>query len=347
MFKTPHSIAFIGLTIATLTACNQSKDGSLKPAPPPLAVDVIVAQPQPFSYDIDASGTVSAKEFVELRPEVGGRIVKLNINEGSKVAEGDLLVKLNDDELQAQLRKTKSQLEIAERNLGRLKTLKEAEGLNQQEYDIAENQVNNLQADMDYTKAQIRKTEIRAPFSGMIGLRNVSLGAYVNNLTLLATLQQTNELKIDFLLPESQSTLVHKGMRVNVKSNNQTKPIEATVAAIEPQVNTGTRNIKVRALLSQSSSQLIPGSFVHVSIPSAAENKAIIVPTNCVIPETRNKKVAVIKGGKILFTVVTTGYRTADKVEILSGLNPGDTIAVSGILFLKPDAPVKIKSVRK
>ncbi len=347
MFKTTLYITVISLTALLLTACSQSKDGAAKPSAPPLSVDVMVIEPQSFSYNINASGSVLAKEFVELRPEMSGRIVKLNINEGNKVNEGDLLVKLNDDELQAQLRKTNSQLEIAERNLSRLKTLKEAEGLNQQEYDIAENQVNNLKADLDYTKAQIRKTEVRAPFSGLIGLRNVSMGAYVNNLTMLATLQQTDLLKIDFLLPEGQSGIVQKGMTVFVKSNNKNEPLRATVSAIEPQVNTGTRNIKVRALLNSSTSALIPGSFVEVSIPSAANNKAIIVPTSCVIPETRNKKIALIKQGKISFTVVTTGYRTAEKVEILSGLTPGDTIIVSGILFLKPDAPVTVKSVRK
>ncbi len=345
MFKTPLYISV--LIILFVAACNPNKEGATKPAAPPLSVDVMVVHPQPFSYDITASGSVLAKEFVELHPEINGRIVKLNINEGSNVKEGDLLMKLNDDELQALLRKTQSQLDIAERNLSRLKTLREAEGLNQQEYDIAENQVNNLKADLDYTKAQIRKTEIRAPFSGVIGLRNVSLGAYVTNLTILTTLQQTDLLKIDFMLPENQSGIVQKGKTVFIKSTTQNEPLQATVSAIEPQVNTGTRNLKVRALLNSSTSSLIPGSFVEVSIPSPVNLKSIIVPTGCVIPETRNKKIALIKEGKVSFTVVTTGYRTAEKIEILSGLTLGDTIIVSGILFLKPDAPVKVKSVRK
>lgn len=329
-----------------LPACGNKAQDAKSKTPPPVAVDVIIAKHSSFSQTLDASGTVQAQEFVELKPEVSGRIVKLNINEGETVTEGTLLVKLNDDDLQAQLRKYQSQYDIAQRNLKRLKSLLDANGLNQQEYDVADNQVKNTLADIDYTKAQIRKTEVRAPFTGLIGLRNVSPGAFVANTTILATLQQVSSLKIDFVMPEDEAGILRKGNKVHIQSDNSDELFDATISAIEPQVNVGTRNLKFRALLTSRTSKLNPGAFVKVLIDAGKTNSAIMVPSNCIIPESRNKKVALIKNGKVAFTIVEIGYRGNDQVEITKGLNVGDSIAVNGLLFLKPDAPVKVKGVK-
>jgi membrane fusion protein (multidrug efflux system) len=289
---------------------------------------------------------VQAQEFVELKPEVSGRIIKLNINEGETVKEGTLLVKLNDDDLQAQLRKFQSQLDIAQRNLKRLKSLLDANGLNQQEYDAADNQVKTTLADIDYIKAQIHKTEIIAPFTGLIGLRKVSPGAFITNNTVLATLQQVNSLKIDFVIPEDEAGVLHRGSKVKIQNDNNDELLDATISAIEPQVNVGTRNLTYRAVLSSRTSTLNPGAFVKVLFDAGKNNDAIMVPSNCIIPESRNKKVVLIKDGKVKFTIVEVGYRGNDMVEITKGLIVGDTIAVNGLLFLKPDAIVKIKGAK-
>jgi membrane fusion protein, multidrug efflux system len=336
-------LALLGLS--SLIACQPSADPKTKSSKPPMAVDALIIKAGSFSYEIEASGAIQAQEFVELKPETNGRIVKLNIAEGTEVKQHELLAKLNDDDLQAQLSKVQSQFDIAQRNLNRLTKLKEAEGLNQQEYDIAENQVNNLKADINYTQALIRKTEVRAPFSGLIGLRNVSLGAFVSNTTILATLQQVQQLKVDFVIPENQLSIVRKGMEVSVADPQSGKLYPAKVIAIEPQINETTRNVKVRAQLGQYSKGMSPGAFVKVMINVDNRSNAILVPTNCIIPETRHKKVAVIKNGKTIFTTVETGFRTKDNVEITKGLSLGDTIALNGILYLKPDAPVTIKSL--
>jgi membrane fusion protein (multidrug efflux system) len=338
---------FLGCaTLLLLGSCGKSTEQKAKAAAPPVPIDVLVVKAQPFSYKVEASGTIQAQEFVELKPETNGRIVKLNIIEGTMVKQNELLAKLNDDDLQAQLSKAQSQYEIALRNLDRLTKLKEAEGLNQQEYDIAENQVNNLKADVAYNKALIRKTEIRAPFAGIIGLRNVSMGAFVSNQTVLATLQQVDQLKVDFVLPESQLSIVKKGMNIQVDPPQSDDMFTAKVIAIEPQINATTRNIKVRAQLTKSSPLLSPGAFVKTMITMDQKNNAILVPTNCIIPDTRSKKIAVIRNGKAAFEVVETGFRTEDQVEILKGLHIGDTVALNGILYLKPEAPVKVKTVR-
>lgn len=329
-----------------LGACQNGTEQKAKSAPPPIAINALLIKAETFSYNLEASGTIQAQEFVELKPETNGRIVKLNIIEGTQVQQNELLAKLNDDDLQAQLSKAQSQYEIAQRNLNRLTKLKEAEGLNQQEYDIAENQVNNLKADINYYKAMIRKTEIRAPFTGLIGLRNVSMGALVSNQTVLATLQQVNQLKVDFVLPENQLNTVKKGMTVFIATPQSEEQFAAKVIAIEPQINETTRNIKIRAQVAKPSNLLGPGAFVKVMINVDKRSNAILVPTNCIIPDTRSKKIAVIKNGKTTFVVVETGFRTEDRVEITKGLSLGDTIALNGILYLKPEAPVTIKSIQ-
>jgi len=340
MFKLLFPLTLVLL----LNSCNSKNKTNEKKATPPAAIDVSIAKLETYNNTIQANGTIIANEYIEIKPEINGRIVSLNINEGKPVAEGTLLAKIFDDDLQAQLKKYQAQLKIAQTTEQRLKNLIQANGINQQDYDIAANNVNNTQADIDYTKAQIRKTEIRAPFSGIIGLRMISKGAFVSQNTVLASLQQIQQLKVDFVLPENYANLLKTGRKVAIINNNE--KLTATIIAIEPLINTATRNIKVRALLNSKKANINPGAFVKVNIGEDELRKAILIPTNCIIPDTRNSKVALIKNGKVTLTPIETGYRSKDKVEIIKGIEVGDTFAINGILFLKPNAVVKIKSVK-
>jgi membrane fusion protein, multidrug efflux system len=276
---------------------------------------------------------------------MNGRIVYLNIPDGKTVSEGTLLMKLYNDDLKAQLKKLNAQLIIAKKTEARLKSLLLLNGLNQQEYDLALTQLQNVEADIDYTNAQIRKTEVRAPFTGVIGLRRVSIGAYVSPQDVLATLQEISALKVDFVLPEAYANAIGNGDLVEVL-DDQLQVYNAQVIGVEPLVNANTRNIQVRAMLKDSKGKLRPGAFVRVQLDVAKNKEAILVPTNCIIPETRFKKIAVIKNGVVDMRTVETGYRGESFVEITSGLNIGDTFAVNGILYLKPKAEVIIKTVK-
>jgi membrane fusion protein (multidrug efflux system) len=341
----PIYSALLLIVISSLLSC-KSENKSSTPAKGggPVEADVVVIKKQQFSYGIEANGSVLANEFVELKPEISGRLVQLSIAEGSHVSEGTLLAKIYDEDLQAQLRKYQSQFDIANKTVERFGKLLEVNGLNQQEYDQAVSVADGLRADLDYTKAQIRKTEIRAPFSGMVGLRSVSPGAYVTQAQVLATLQQVSNLKVDFVLPENQMNSVKNGMMVNLKTAQGTEH-QAKVIAIEPQINAGTRNVKVRAILQDKADDITPGSFVVVGIDASSSDGSILIPTNAIIPESRSKKVAVLKNGTIQMTEIETGYRTSDRVVVTKGLSEGDTIAVSAILFLKPGAPLKVRNV--
>ena len=282
-----------------------------------------------------------ATESVELHPEANGRITFLQIPEGKLVQAGTVLAKLNDADLQAQLEKIKVQLELAMINEQRNLQLLKVKGINQSDYDISLQQVKSSKADLAYTQSLIDKTVIKAPFTGQMGLRQVSLGAFINTATTIATLQKTDKLKIDFTLPEMYESYVKVGKSIKVEGielSANTK-MNASIFAIEPQINATTRNIKVRA---QLQGNLLPGAYVKVYLPETNKKPSIMVPTNVIIPESKSKQIAVVKKGMAQLVDVETGYRTAGAVEITKGLNVGDSVIVAGMLFVRQGSKIKV-----
>jgi membrane fusion protein (multidrug efflux system) len=274
---------------------------------------------------------------------VSGRLIYLNIPDGERVEVGTILARINDADLQAQLDQQKSQLDLAKKNEQRLKTLLAVNGVNQADYDAVVNQVTALQANLKVVQAQIEKTVIKAPFSGTLGLRLVSPGAYVSPQTLIGTLQQIDKVKIDFTIPETYSNLAKVGNIVSIQGNDLSKTVPAKITAIEPQINTATRNLKVRAVL--ETGLISPGSFVKVQLHE--KGNGIVVPTNAIIPDAFSNQVVVVKDGKAVFKNVETGVRTADIIEIVKGIDNGDSIVVSGVLFVRANEKVEIKKVKK
>lgn len=323
-------------------SCNsKGKDVAVKERPP-VMVEVIVAGSEQVASNVEVNGTVVSNEMVELRPEISGRLIYLNIPDGAKVAQGTILAKVNDADLQAQLEQQKSQLELATKTESRLSNLLKVNGVNQADYDVALNQLQSIKANIKVLNAQIDKTVIRAPFSGELGLREVSPGAYVTPQTLIGTLQQTDKVKIDFTVPESYASVIKKGDVVHVHSNATEEMLEATISAIEPQINAVTRNIKVRAFLNKG--LIAPGAFVKVILNQ--QRQRIMVPSNAIIPDAISSQLVVARGNKAVFTNVETGMRNESLVEITSGINPGDSIIVTGMLFVRPNAPIQIRKVR-
>ena len=311
----------------------------------PAIVDVIIAGNQNISSTVEANGSIIANEFVELHAEVSGRITYLNIPEGSSVVKGTILARINDADLQAQLNKSKVQLELAEKTEERLSKLLTIKGISQSDYDIALNQVNSLKADLAYTQVLIDKTVLKAPFSGLIGLRQISQGAYISPTTIIATMQQVDKLKVDFTVPEEYSAIIRRGSVVEVAVEGQNNArCKAVVIAREPQVNQTTRNLLIRASLSNCTAN--PGTFAKVYFKAGSARSSILIPTNAIIPDDKNKKLVVVKDGKANYVVVETGVRKEDVVEITSGLSIGDSVVVDGVLFARPDKPVKVRSVK-
>ena len=311
---------------------------------PALNVNVLLVTTDILSADIEVPGTILANESTAIYPEVSGRLVQLNIREGAMVSRGALLAKLYDGDLQAQKRKLEVQLKIAEQTENRQAQLLKIQGISQQEYDISLLQVHNLNADIDIINEAIRKTEIRSPFSGKLGLRNVSPGAFITPSLILTTISQVSQLKIQFNIPEKYGAQLKIGQNVSFTIDGSNKIYHASIIAAESGITENTRSLAIRALVKNPDQDLLPGAFAKVKVVLGKNEKAIMIPNNIIIPQGRNKIVYLYKDGKSIQTNITTGVRDSTRVQVLEGLNIGDTVITSGLLFLKPGAEVKLSA---
>lgn len=310
-------------------------------------VDAYVVSPSLLISGITVTGSLVAFDEVELKNEVAGRVVKVNLPEGQFVRKGTLLVKLFDDDLQAGLRKLKAQQAIQQRIYERQKQLLQVNGISQNDYEQTLLQLNSISADIAEQKALIRKMEICAPFDGTIGLRNVSIGAFVSASTQLATIRTNQKLKLDFYVPEKYSGFITNGMTVNFTMYDGTKTFNAKVIATEHGIEEATRNLKVRAIVTNPSKELVPGAFANVHLQFGKNMNALMIPTQAIIPNQENKQVIIAKHGKAHFVNVRTGIRESSKIEIVEGLQTRDTIMTSGILFLKEGTKLSYSSITK
>ena len=310
-------------------------------------VDAIIVKPSLLINEISVSGSLLAFEEVELKNEVAGRVVKINLPEGKFVKKGTLLVKLFDDDLQSSLHKLTTQLAIQQKIYNRKSELLKVSGISQNDYDQTGLLLNSLKADIEVEKTLIRKTEVLAPFDGVIGLRNISIGAIVTPSTLLSTIRTANKIKLDFSVPEKYSSVISTGMKVKFKMSNNDKTYDATVIATEQGINVGTRSLKVRALVNSSARELVSGAFANVTLRLSENHNALMIPTQTIIPEEENKSVIVARHGKAHFITVQTGIRKASDIEITDGLQPGDTVITSGLLFLKEGGKLQYATIKK
>ncbi len=338
-------MTIILLNLASCKKDPKGADAAGKKANMPFVAEGYVVKPTILDQSIEVSGTLKPFEETVLMPDVSGLVISINLPEGKMVKKGTLLVKLFDNDLQASLKKLQTQLALAEETQKRQNELLKVSGISQLEYDQTELQVNSIKNDIEYMKAQISKTEVVAPFDGVIGLRNVSVGAQVTPSISLATIRMTNQLKLDFSVPEKYSREVSEGKHIFFTVQGDDKKYEGKVMATEESIELSTRNLKVRAVVDGNSPSLKPGAYANVELDLEEQKDALMVPTQAIIPQERNKKVIIVKSGKATFVTVVTGVRDASKIEVVTGLKPGDTIATTGILFIKPKGIVKFSKI--
>ena len=307
-----------------------------------LSVDALILKPSRLDNKLNVTGSVLANESLELKSEVSGKITSISFKEGKQVKKGDLLIQTNDDEIRAQLIKQRYNRKLNKDNEFRQRKLLEKDAISQEEYDNALNRLNTTDADIQLLETQLSKTRIRAPFDGVIGLRFVSEGAYISPNTVIATLYNVSPAKIDFAIPGRYSAQVSPGKKIRFTIESDMKIYEGEVYAIEPRIDLDTRTLKIRALADNKKGNLIPGQFVKVELILDSSDNAIMVPTEAVIPEQAGKKVFVLENGKVQEVKVETGIRTANMLEILSGLKQGDTLLTTGILQLRAGMDVQI-----
>lgn len=308
-------------------------------------VTAFIVKPQKLQNKIYTTGTVTANQEVELRNEIAGKVIKIFFKEGSRVSKGEMLVKIYDNDLQSQLKKLNLQKELAETNEGRQKQLLNISGISQADYDITLNQVNSAKADIDIIKAQIEKTEIKAPFNGIIGLKAVSEGAYLQLNTKIATVQEIDPLKIDFSIPEKYMSSVKTNDEINFTVQGVSGNFKGKIFAIEPKIDPATRTILLRAICQNKENKIFPGAFARIELSLAEIENALLIPTQALIPELKGQKIFLSRDGKAFPQKVETGIRNDSAVQIVNGIKSGDTVITTGIMQLKPNGEVKMIAI--
>lgn len=342
-------ISILAVLLTSLISCSEKKTtkkttDSTKSGP--LSVDVRVVVRDTVAESIEVAGNILPYELTEIRPEISGRVISLNFKEGSNVQKSTLLVKLFDGDLQAQLKKLQVQQQIAEKTEERQRELLKINGISQQDYDLSLLQLNNIKADIELLKVNISKTEIKAPYTGRIGLRNISLGAFVTPSNIITSISQVDQKKISFSIPEKYSNQIKSGMKVDFGIEGKEQDFTATVLASESVIEAQTRNLKILATINDGKNELVPGTFAKVSLTLGENTNAVSVPTQCIIPSARSKQVVLYKNGEPVFVNVTTGIRSVDNVQVTDGVQPGDTVIVTGLLFIRKDSKLKLGKIQ-
>ncbi len=310
-----------------------------------LQIEVYVPGYTSIEDKIFATGSVLANEDVDLSAEASGIITDIHFSEGRAVKKGDLLLKINDSELQAELQRAEFRLTLAEQREGRQRQLLERGGISQEDYDATLNEVNVLRAEKRLINAQIAKTEIRAPFDGVIGLKFVSEGSYISPQTRIATLQNLNPVKIDFTVPERYLSRVAPDDKIEFTVQGVDSTFTGNVYAIEPRIDSQTRTLRIRARSKNDGRLLLPGAFANIELILETVENAIMIPTMSVVPQLNSQKVYKLENNVVTEQIVETGIRTSERIQIIQGVADTDTILTTGLLQVRPGDQVEISKI--
>ncbi|MBU2652382.1 MAG: efflux RND transporter periplasmic adaptor subunit [Bacteroidetes bacterium] len=323
-------------------SCGEREQGSALRNTTMLVVDGIVLHPRELEEKLRVTGTILANEEVDIRTEISGRITSINFSEDSRVNKGDLLVRINDSELQAQLKKLELEKKLAEDDVFRKTKLLEMNAVSQEEYDVAVNQLGIIEAEIELLRSQIAKCNITAPFSGKVGLRMVSPGAYVSPATLITHLQDYDPVRVEFAVQEKYQGRIDKGTLIRFELVGIDSIFSGKVYAVDSRINQGTRTFTVRAYCSNGKFMLVPGAFARVEVFLANIPDALLVPSEAIIPDIRGEKIFLAKNGHVRPVYVKSGMRTEREVEIVQGVMAGDTVITTGLLQIRENMPIQV-----
>ncbi len=311
----------------------------------PLFASGYILVPTKMDEMIYSTASLLPDEEVDLAFETSGKVVGIFFREGSRVKKGELLAKINDRPLQAQLQKLRAQRKLVEEREYRQRQLLDRDAISRESYDQVATELETLEAGFFLVEARIAETELRAPFDGIVGLRMISEGAYASTQTKIVQLVKISPLKIEFSIPERYAGEVVAGFPISFQIDGVQKTFEAQVYAIEPKVDINTRTIVARALYPNTNEELKPGRFASVRARLSQIENAVSIPTQALIPEMEGEKVFILKNGRARQIRVETGLRTESHIQIRSGLNFGDTLLTTATLQLREDLPVQLDTL--
>lgn len=313
-----------------------------------LNVNAEIVKEQELSDKIQVTATTLPDEEVDLSFESSGKIVSIEFKEGERVKKGDLLAKINDAPLQAQLRKLEAQLPLAKDRVFRQQTLLQRDAVSQEAYEQVRTDLEILNAEIDLVKANIAQTELRAPFDGTLGLRLVSEGAYASPSIVVTKLTKSSPLKIEFGVPEKYAQDIKVGVRITFRledSKGILKNYAASIYAVESQIEEDMRMLKVRATYPNSNEEIMPGRYAYVEVTEAEIKDALTIPSEAIIPEMGKDIVYVYRGGVAQPVELTLGLRTESRLQVLQGVEKGDTVITTAVMQLRTGVPVKIEKL--
>ena len=340
------------LSAAILLACSakeapQGAGGKGKGSGRSLNVEGYVAEFSKSKREFQTMATLEANNSVSLSAAVSGRLVELHAKDGASVPAGMLLAKLDDSELRAQLKQAESNLLLASQREQRTRALYQQGGMTQEDLEAAVANLQSAEASVEYIKAQIEKTEVRAPFAGKLGLVNISVGQWLNAGAPVAELSDVKKLKARFAVPQRYASSVKVGDRVTLKDQERNVEKKGKVTALDATISESSRTRQVVVTVDNSSGKLIAGGYASITLQmKTAQKSSTTIPAEALILDRDGAYVFVVKNGKAHIKHVKTGLRTPFSVEITSGLSKGDTVIVSGIISLREGVPVNIKDIR-
>ncbi|PKP34701.1 MAG: efflux transporter periplasmic adaptor subunit [Bacteroidetes bacterium HGW-Bacteroidetes-17] len=309
-----------------------------------LNVSGYLIKPQQLSEIVESTGTLRPDEEVDLSFETSGKIVNIMFTEGTRVKKGDLLAKINDKPLQAQLQKLQANQKLVEAKEFRQRSLLDKDAISQESYDQIVTELQTISADINLINARISETELRAPFDGIIGLRYLSEGAYANSSTKIAKLIKITPLKVEFSIPGKYAQEIKIGYPLTF-TVNKIDYYDANVYAVDPKIDLETRTLVLRGLYPNKNEELKSGNYAEITLQMSKIEDAISIPTEALIPEMDGEKVFVYRSGKAKSIKVDIGLRTASEIQITSGLKFGDTLLTTGILQLRENLPIVLDTL--
>lgn len=318
-----------------------------KYAPPATPVRAMVVKPQELNDYITVSGSTLPNEEVMISSEVPGKVKDIHFKEGDYIKKGKSLIYLDDEELQAQRNRLQVQTDLNHKIAERFKGLYEKEGVSLQEYEVAQAEYEKSKADLALLDAQLKKRIIRAPFSGRLGLRQVSEGAYLAPGTPIVALVNDNPIKVEFSVPEKYSRSVGKGTPIEFRVENQPGAVQGRVEASDPNIDPDTRTFRLKATAPNPGGKILPGAFANVRVNLQAFDATVMIPTEAIVPELGGKKVYVYRNGTATSVPVQTGIRQESLIQITEGLNNGDTVITTGVLQIRDGTKVEVTEINK
>ncbi len=312
-----------------------------------MTVNGFVVSKEPFNETVYISGNILADEEIYVHPEISGRITAIHFEEDSEVREGDLLVKLNDADLQHERRRVSYQINLARIREQRQKELLGGNAIAQDDYDVALNELNTLIAQRDGIDAQIDKTEIHAPFDGIIGLKEISVGSNATPQSTITSLQKIDPIKIEFSIPERYRASVARGQTVRFRVEGGENENEGEIYAIQPRVDRATRTLRMRAIAPNPDFRFFPGAYARVEVDLRELEDALLIPSEALVPEITGYHVFLLSDGLVSVRAVEIGTRTDRRVVIREGLAPGDTVITTGLLQIREGMRVNVQTVEE